>query len=273
MRDWPPFLPITRAARPASMRPSAPSPSLKLETSLPHRCARGVEPDRARATRLEELRLAAAEAQKKMSDEQAAVRVQLEAEWAEIERQRAMQIREEHRRQVAHHTSQLEMEREQLETMREQLRKRRAAGIIQARACACCHRLASPRTPARSLVTPGRMGDPPHTPSNHPFAPAPLTRRIPPPPPTGARPQDASREDASPLRDGRSSGGGAGGGGARGSGGTRRSGGRRHPARASGHRSADRSDGPDVCDGSDDGGARRRGGGGRSDRTGCSTAA
>ena len=69
-----------------------------------------------------------------MSDEQAAVRVQLEAEWAEIERQRAMQIREEHRRQVAHHTSQLEMEREQLETMREQLRKRRAAGIIQARA-------------------------------------------------------------------------------------------------------------------------------------------
>ena len=88
----------------------------------------------ARATRLEELRVAAAEAQKKMSDEQAAVRVQLEAEWAEIERQRAMQIREEHRRQVAHHTSQLEMEREQLETMREQLRKRRAAGIIQARA-------------------------------------------------------------------------------------------------------------------------------------------
>ena len=46
----------------------------------------------ARATRLEELRVAAAEAQKKMSDEQAAVRVQLEAEWAEIERQRAMQV-------------------------------------------------------------------------------------------------------------------------------------------------------------------------------------
>ena len=107
----------------------------------------------ARATRLEELRLAAAEAQKKMSDEQAAVRVQLEAEWAEIERQRAMQIREEHRRQVAHHTSQLEMEREQLETMREQLRKRRAAGIIQARprlAATASHSAHPARPPALS---------------------------------------------------------------------------------------------------------------------------
>ena len=46
---------------------------------------------------------------------------------------------------------------------------------------------------------------------------------------------------------------------ARAAGGTRRSGGRGHPARASGHRRADRSNGPDVCDGSDDGGACRRG--------------
>ena len=234
-------------------------------------------PSRARTRRERRLadasRLAAAEDQKKMSDEPAAVRVQLEAEWAEIERQRAMQIREEHRRQVAHHTSQLEMETRTTGDHARAAPKAPSRRHHPTRArLAATRARGSPRTPTRhALVTPGRMGDPP-SPSNHPFAaahtPHPTTST------TGARPQDASRENASPLRDGRSSRGGLG----------RR---RRVPHGRElaaleggailrgqvGIGAPTDPDGPDVCDGEDDGGARRRGGGGCSDRTGCSAAA